>query len=78
MPETGDLLRYALKLATGTVGSAPLLIARGLTESLAGRFETLHLPHWPFAEMREAFGWSLDEFLLFYSAYASGRTSNPS
>ena len=24
----------------------PLLIGRGLTESLAGRFETLHMPHW--------------------------------
>lgn len=50
------------------LGSAPLLIASGLTESLAGRFETLHLPHWPFAEMREAFGWSLDQY-LFHGGY---------
>lgn len=50
------------------LGSAPLLIARGLTESLAGRFEVLHLPHWAFAEMREAFGWSLDQY-LFYGGY---------
>lgn len=50
------------------LGSAPLLVARGLSESLAGRFEILHLPHWPFAEMREAFGWSLEEF-LFYGGY---------
>ena len=50
------------------LGSAPLLIARGLTESLAERFETLHLPHWPFAEMREAFGWSLDQY-LFHGGY---------
>jgi predicted AAA+ superfamily ATPase len=28
------------------LGSAPLLIQQGLTESLAGRFEVLHLPHW--------------------------------
>ncbi|OGL02318.1 MAG: AAA family ATPase [Candidatus Rokubacteria bacterium RIFCSPHIGHO2_12_FULL_73_22] len=47
------------------LGSAPLPIARGLTESLAGRFEVLHLPHWPFSEMRSAFGWSLDEYLFF-------------
>lgn len=47
------------------LGSAPLLIARGLTESLAGRFETLHLPHWSFAEMRGAFGWELDQYLVF-------------
>ncbi|AMN45514.1 ATPase AAA [Steroidobacter denitrificans] len=50
------------------LGSAPLLIASGLTESLAGRFETLHLPHWPFAEMREAFGCSLDQY-LFHGGY---------
>ncbi len=47
------------------LGSAPLLIARGLTESLAGRFETLRLPHWSYAEMREAFGFSLDDYLHF-------------
>lgn len=50
------------------LGSAPLLIARGLTESLAGRFELLHLPHWTFAEMREAFGFSLDEY-VYYGGY---------
>ena len=47
------------------LGSAPLLIAQGLTESLAGRFETLRLPHWSFAEMRSAFGWSLEQYLYF-------------
>jgi predicted AAA+ superfamily ATPase len=50
------------------LGSAPFLITQGLTESLAGRFEVLRLPHWTFAEMRAAFGWSLDEF-LFYGGY---------
>ncbi|HWQ37502.1 MAG TPA: ATP-binding protein [Burkholderiales bacterium] len=47
------------------LGSAPLLVTQGLSESLAGRFETLHLPHWSFEEMRAAFGWSLDEYLFF-------------
>lgn len=47
------------------LGSAPLLTAQGLTESLAGRFETLRLPHWSFGEMRQAFGWSLDQYLYF-------------
>jgi predicted AAA+ superfamily ATPase len=50
------------------LGSAPLLVARGLSESLAGRFEILYLPHWPFAEMREAFGWTLEQY-LFYGGY---------
>ena len=49
-------------------GSAQLLIGRGLTESLAGRFELLHIPHWSLLEMRTAFGWSLEQF-LFYGAY---------
>lgn len=50
------------------LGSAPLLVKRGLSESLAGRFEMVRLPHWSFAEMRQAFGWSLDQY-LFYGAY---------
>lgn len=47
------------------LGSAPLLVAQGLTESLAGRFEALHLPHWSLAEMRDAFGWSVENYLYF-------------
>lgn len=47
------------------LGSAPLLIQKGLTESLAGRFEVLHLPHWSFPEMRDAFGFSLERYLYF-------------
>jgi uncharacterized protein len=50
------------------LGSAPLLISRGLAESVAGRFEVLHLPHWSFAEMRDAFGWSLNEY-VYYGGY---------
>lgn len=50
------------------LGSSPLLIRSGLTESLAGRFEQIAAPHWSFAEMREAFGWELDTF-IFYGGY---------
>ena len=50
------------------LGSAPLLISRGLAESLAGRFEVLHLPHWSLTEMRDAFHWSLDQY-VFYGGY---------
>jgi predicted AAA+ superfamily ATPase len=60
--------RRRVPLKVLVLGSAPLLIAQGLTESLAGRFELLHLPHWSLAEMREAFGFSLDEY-LFYGGY---------
>ena len=55
--------KHPLKVVV--LGSAPLLIAQGLTESLAGRFEILRLPHWSFAEMRSAFGWSLEQYLYF-------------
>ncbi len=50
------------------LGSAPLLIQSGLTESLAGRFELIPVPHWSFGEMREAFGWNLEQY-IFYGAY---------
>ncbi len=57
--------RDGLPLRVLLLGSAPLLVQRGLSESLAGRFEILHVPHWSMAEMREAFGFTVDEFLFF-------------
>jgi len=53
------------KLKVMILGSAPLLVQRGLTESLAGRFEIVRLGHWSFDEMRDAFGWDLDRYLFF-------------
>jgi len=50
------------------LGSSPLLIQSGLTESLAGRFEVIAAPHWSFTEMHEAFGWNLEQY-IFYGAY---------
>jgi uncharacterized protein len=50
------------------LGSAPLLIQRGLSESLAGRFEVLRLPHWSYDEMKVAFGFTLEQY-LFYGGY---------
>ncbi len=47
------------------VGSSRLLIQKGLTESLAGRFETLYLGHWSYPEMQEAFGWSIEQYVYF-------------
>lgn len=60
--------RHRVPLKVVLLGSAPLLVARGLAESLTGRFELLHLPHWSYAEMRAAFGWSVDQF-IFYGGY---------
>jgi len=50
------------------LGSAPLLMQRGLSESLAGRFEVIRLTHWSPAEMRDAFGWSVEQ-AIFYGGY---------
>ena len=55
--------RRAVKVVV--LGSAPLLVQRGLSETLAGRFEVIRVPHWSFQEMSEAFGWDLDHYLFF-------------
>ena len=47
------------------LGSAPLLVQQGLTESLAGRFEMLRLPHWSLVEMRAAFDFRVEQYLYF-------------
>lgn len=54
-----------LDLRVVLLGSSPLLMRKGLTESLAGRFETIPLSHWTFPEMHDAFGLTLDEYLYF-------------
>ena len=60
--------RTGRELKVVLLGSAPLLVGRGLTESLAGRFELLRTPHWSFSEIQQAFGWNLDQY-IFYGAY---------
>lgn len=37
-----------LKLKVILLGSSRLLLQQGLTESLAGRFESTYIPHWSF------------------------------
>jgi hypothetical protein len=47
------------------LGSAPLLMQSGLTESLAGRFEPIRVTHWSLAEMANAFDLDLPRYLYF-------------
>ncbi len=47
------------------MGSAPLLMQSGLTESLLGRFEPIQFTHWAYSEMSETFGYSLDQYIYF-------------
>ncbi len=50
------------------LGSSRLLLQQGLTESLAGRFELIRMGHWSYREMKEAFGWTLDQY-IYYGGY---------
>ena len=52
-------------LHVAILGSAPLLMQAGLSESLAGRFEPVRVTHWSYPEMADAFGFSLDEYVYF-------------
>ena len=47
------------------LGSAPLLMQAGLSESLAGRFEPVGVTHWTFTEMSDAFGMDLEQYVYF-------------
>ncbi|MHB8809119.1 MAG: ATP-binding protein [Desulfobulbaceae bacterium] len=47
------------------LGSSPWLMQKGLTESLAGRYEPIRMAHWSYVEMQAAFDFSLDEYIYF-------------
>lgn len=47
------------------LGSSRMWIEKGLTESLAGRFELIRLSHWTYTEMKECFGWTLPQYVYF-------------
>lgn len=47
------------------LGSSPLLMQQGMSESLTGRFETIHLTHWSLREMVDAFDFDLEDYLYF-------------
>lgn len=49
-------------------GSSRLLLQQGLTESLAGRFETIFTGHWLYSEMNQAFGWDASMY-AWYGGY---------
>ena len=57
-----------LQLHVLLLGSSSLLIQKGLTESLAGRFETIPISHWSFEEMQSAFGWDIETY-IYYGGY---------
>ena len=50
------------------LGSSRVLLERGLSESLAGRFEEIRMTHWSYQEMKDCFGFSLNQY-IFYGGY---------
>jgi hypothetical protein len=60
-----------LALKVVILGSSRLLLKDGLTESLAGRYELIRMPHWSFSEMREAFDMDIDKY-IYFGGYPGG------
>lgn len=50
------------------LGSSRVLLEKGLSESLAGRFEEIRMTHWSYQEMKECFGFTIDQY-IFYGGY---------
>lgn len=48
--------------------SSRVLLEKGLSESLGGRFEEIRMTHWSYPEMKECFGFTLDQY-LYYGGY---------
>lgn len=57
--------RLGLACRVMLLGSSSLLLQKGLAESLSGRFMLHSCPHWSYGEMRDAFGFSLEDWLYF-------------
>lgn len=57
--------RHKRSLKVLLLGSTPLLLQQGLSESLAGRFEMIPIRHWTFSEMHAAFKWNFEQFIYF-------------
>lgn len=47
------------------LGSSPLLMQKGMSESLTGRYELMRVTHWSFLEMHDAFDFDLDDYIYF-------------
>ncbi|MCD8386571.1 MAG: AAA family ATPase [Bacteroidales bacterium] len=57
--------REKRQLIVVLLGSSRMMIQKGLTESLAGRFELIRLSHWTYPQMRDCFGWNLYQYIYF-------------
>ena len=60
--------RNGIPLKVILLGSSRLMIQKGLTESLAGRYESIYVGHWTYTEIKEAFGLSAEQY-VWYGSY---------
>ncbi len=60
--------RNGFPLKVVLLGSSRLMIQKGLTESLTGRYESIYVGHWTYPEIREAFGLTAEQF-VWYGSY---------
>lgn len=58
-------IRNKVPIKVLLLGSSRLLLRKGLTESLAGRYELIRMGHWSYPEMRDAFGFTLEQWIYF-------------
>ncbi len=61
-------VRSRSALAVLLLGSSAMLLHKGMSESLAGRFYLHRCMHWTLDECAAAFGWNMDQW-LFYGGY---------
>lgn len=66
--EWDDDTFYDRNIKVLLLGSSRVLLEKGLSESLGGRFEEIRITHWSYSEMRDCFGFNLDQY-LFYGGY---------
>src|SRR3989338_6105758 len=58
-------IRIKNKMTVWLLGSSAILIEKGLSESLTGRFELNYFPHWIYSECKKIFNASLEDFVFF-------------
>jgi len=58
---------HDLEIKVLLLGSSRVLLEKGLSESLAGRFEEIRMTNWSYPEMKECFGFTLEQYLFFGS-----------
>jgi len=58
------------------LGSSQLLLQKGLSESLAGRFELIRMTHWTYNKMKDQFGFTPEQYVWFGAYPGAGDLIN--